>query len=85
MYGSKGSYQTFTCSTLPKRYFFEIHLLTTTGSSLRTKKGIIKSGEDFLAMVGYGIRGGRSRFFTYVLKEDKMFFCETGQEFFRFI
>eukprot|EP01127_Copromyxa_protea_P018616 TRINITY_DN5897_c0_g2_i2.p1 TRINITY_DN5897_c0_g2~~TRINITY_DN5897_c0_g2_i2.p1 ORF type:complete len:291 (-),score=16.70 TRINITY_DN5897_c0_g2_i2:349-1221(-) len=53
------------------------------GSNLRTKKGVVKSGSDFLSMIGYGVRGGRERFFTYVLKEDKMFFCETGQEFFR--
>lgn len=56
----------------------------TKGSNLRTKKGIVKSGDDFLAMIGYGVRGGRQRFFTYVLKDDKLFFCETGQEFFRY-
>jgi len=53
------------------------------GSSLRTRKGYLTNGDDFLQLMKYGIRAKHPRFYTYTLRDDKLNFSETGAEFFR--
>jgi len=47
-----------------------------------SSKGIIKSGEQFPALVNNGILGQKPRFFTYALMDRELFFSETGAAFF---
>ncbi|KAH3764078.1 C2 domain [Pelomyxa schiedti] len=47
------------------------------------KKGILRSGEDFLRLLNYGIRDRTATIYTYVLKDNKFNFSETGASFFK--
>jgi len=47
-----------------------------------TKKGFLRSGADLLKLLKNGFKGGRPRFFTYVLKDHTWYFSETGASFF---
>lgn len=66
-------------------YIYKIYLsffLHPLGSSLRTKTGHLKSGNDFLDLINYGISKGISQIFTYIISLDGRFrFCGTGVEF----
>jgi len=44
----------------------------------RYEKVTLSTGNDFLSLVGNGVRKGRRRVFTYVLLDEGMFFSETG-------
>lgn len=44
----------------------------------RAESRWLSSGEDFLRMLNNGVRGDRSRVFTYALMDDGLFFSETG-------
>lgn len=52
------------------------------GSSFRTKRGYLKSGDDLLTLLKFGERRRLSQFFTYIIGLDnKLRCCETGVEF----
>eukprot|EP01127_Copromyxa_protea_P022108 TRINITY_DN779_c0_g1_i3.p1 TRINITY_DN779_c0_g1~~TRINITY_DN779_c0_g1_i3.p1 ORF type:complete len:530 (+),score=81.85 TRINITY_DN779_c0_g1_i3:800-2389(+) len=48
-------------------------------SSSNKKQGTLYTGDDFLAIIRYGIVGGYRRFFTYCLLDDELNFAETGK------
>eukprot|EP00172_Hildenbrandia_rubra_P001679 Plantae.Rhodophyta-Hildenbrandia_rubra.ctg22493.p1 GENE.Plantae.Rhodophyta-Hildenbrandia_rubra.ctg22493~~Plantae.Rhodophyta-Hildenbrandia_rubra.ctg22493.p1 ORF type:complete len:181 (-),score=23.39 Plantae.Rhodophyta-Hildenbrandia_rubra.ctg22493:1383-1925(-) len=49
---------------------------------LRQETGVIATGSEFVKLFNGGVRHEKSRMFTYVLMEDKLYCCETGAEFF---
>lgn len=44
--------------------------------------GVVSGGEEFLKLLNYGYRSGKSRMFTYVLKEERLYMAETGPDVF---
>jgi len=46
-----------------------------------TIKGELRSGDDFLRLIKFGVIGAKKRYFTYSLMEDVWNFCETGKEY----
>merc|ERR1712232_1500968 len=44
----------------------------------RTTSHFLQTGEDFIALVGDGLREDRRRVYTYALTDDGLFFSETG-------
>lgn len=44
----------------------------------RNEKATLGRGNDFLSLLGNGVRKGRRRVYTYVVLDEGMFFSETG-------
>lgn len=45
--------------------------------------GNLLDAQDFISLLEFGIRRGKSRMFTYVLMPDRLYAAETGAKFFR--
>jgi hypothetical protein len=54
--------------------------LYTSATHIQTY--LIEKPDDIFQMLGFGLRGGVRRYFTYVLLDDVMRFSETGAAFF---
>ena len=48
---------------------------------LQENLGVLRTGEDLLKLLDYGMRGGQNRYFTYVLMGGSLRFSETGAAF----
>lgn len=49
----------------------------------KTKQGNIKTGDELLRLMNFGIKAGCRRMFTYVILDDKWNFSETDSTFFK--
>jgi len=45
------------------------------------KSNYLTNGDDFLKLIKYGKGGGKRRFFTYVILENRLLFSESGHNF----
>lgn len=50
---------------------------------LSEKTGVLLGGLDFVEIFNCGVRRGKSRMFTYVLMEERLYIAETGAKLFR--
>jgi hypothetical protein len=56
--------------------------MTNVRHSLMAETGAISGGMEFVELLRMGMRSGKSRMFTYVLKPDRLYIAETGADFF---
>lgn len=56
--------------------------VTNVRHSLQAECGALCGGMDFVELLRHGVRSGKTRMFTYVLKEKRLYIAETGADFF---
>jgi hypothetical protein len=56
--------------------------MTNVRQSLMAETGALSGGIEFVDLLNGGMRSGKSRMFTYVLKPDRLYIAETGADFF---
>lgn len=56
---------------------------TNVRHSLMAETGAISGGMEFLQLLRMGMRKGKARAFTYVLKPDRLYIAETGADYFK--
>lgn len=55
---------------------------TSVRHSMMAETGALCGGSEFVHLLNHGMRSGKSRMFTYVLKPDRLYVAETGADFF---